>query len=335
MNIQDQKFGIEIELTGITREQAAKTIAEYFQCAYHALNNKNFFISINRKKTWKVVSDSSIIPQVSEKSSEENRLNKYQTEIVSPICTYQDIPVIQDIVQKLKEAGAVVGGRCGIHIHVDASPHTPKSLWNIANIVSSKEDLLYKALQVSPERMSYCRKANQAFLDQLNSVKPKNMEQVKAAWYGDEQRSPRHYDESRYHFLNLHAVFDKGTVEFRGFNSTLNPGKVKAYIQLCLAVSAQAMRQKRAMRKNTESDNEKYTFRVWLLRLGLIGDEFKTTRYYLLENLEGNIAWKNPAQAELQKERRKQKALQHNQEEPSGQEPVEEERAAPFQPTLM
>lgn len=61
--------------------------------------------------------------------------------------------------------------------------------------------------------------------------------------------------------------------------------------------------QKRASYTKTHSDNEKYTFRTWLLRLGLIGDEFKTARGHLLKNLEGNIAWKDPAQAQAQKER--------------------------------
>ena len=85
-------------------------------------------------------------------------------------------------------------------------------------------------------------------------------------------------------------MFQKGTIEFRLFNSTTHAGKIKTYIQLCLAISAQ-----------------KYTFRTWLLRLGMIGDEFKTARKFLLENLEGGIAWKNPEQAERQKERLKAK----------------------------
>jgi hypothetical protein len=41
--------------------------------------------------------------------------------------------------------------------------------------------------------------------------------------------------------------------------------------------------------------------------LGLIGDEFKTARHHLLKNLDGNIAWKDPSQAEKQKERLAQK----------------------------
>ena len=59
--------------------------------------------------------------------------------------------------------------------------------------------------------------------------------------------------------------------------------------------------QRRASRAKTNPENEKYTFRTWLLRLGMIGDEFKTARQHLLKNLEGNIAWRDPAQAEAQK----------------------------------
>jgi hypothetical protein len=102
-------------------------------------------------------------------------------------------------------------------------------------------------------------------------------------------------------------VFQKGTIEFRLFNGTTHAGKIKAYIQLCLAISHQALTQRSASRIKTQSTNEKYTFRTWLLRLGLIGDEFKTARLHLLEHLDGCIAWKDPQQAERQKERLKQK----------------------------
>lgn len=117
----------------------------------------------------------------------------------------------------------------------------------------------------------------------------------------------------------MHSVFNKGTVEFRLFNSTLHAGEVKSYIQLCLAISHQALIQKSASHTRTQSSNEKYTFRTWLLRLGLIGDEFKTARTHLLKNLDGNIAWKDPAQAEAQKERlaarRKEQANQARENE--------------------
>ena len=98
-------------------------------------------------------------------------------------------------------------------------------------------------------------------------------------------------------------------IEFRLFNSTLHAGEIKSYIQLCMAISHQALVQKSASRIKTQSSNEKYTFRVWLLRLGLIGDESKTARHHLLKNLDGNIAWKDPAQAEAQKQRLAEKRL--------------------------
>lgn len=126
---------------------------------------------------------------------------------------------------------------------------------------------------------------------------------------------------ARYHALNLHSVFSKGTIEFRLFNSTLHAGEIKAYIQLCLAVSHQALVQKGASRTKTHSPNEKYTFRTWLLRLGLIGDEFKTARRHLLKHLDGNIAWRDPAQAEAQKQRLAAKRLA--EQVPAGQEQEE------------
>ncbi len=80
--------------------------------------------------------------------------------------------------------------------------------------------------------------------------------------------------------------------KFRCFNGTTHAGRIKTYIQLCLAISHQAIIQKASSARKTKSTNEKYTFRTWLLRLGMIGEEFKTAREFLLENLDGDIAFK-------------------------------------------
>jgi hypothetical protein len=169
--------------------------------------------------------------------------------------------------------------------------------------MASKEDLLYKTLQVKVSRENYCRKADTGFLDRLNNDRPRTMDQLERLWYDGDSRRDIHYDSSRYRGLNLHSVFQKGTIEFRLFNSTLHAGEVKSYIQLCMAISHQGLTQKSASRSRTHSDNEKYTFRTWLLRLGMIGDEFKSARQHLLKNLDGNIAWKDPAQAQEQRGR--------------------------------
>lgn len=197
-------------------------------------------------------------------------------------------------------------------------------------IMAAKEDLLYKALQVQVSREYYCQKADTRFLEELNHKRPRTMDEVEELWYNGYGGRHIHYDDSRYHALNLHSVFSKGTIEFRMFNSTLHAGEIKSYIQLCLAISHQALVQRGASRIKTQPENEKYTFRTWLLRLGLIGDEFKTARHHLLKNLEGNIAWRDPAQAQAQKERfaAKRQAEQEMAEEPIN-EPDEQEHDAP------
>ncbi len=314
MDMREQKFGIEIELTGLTRQKAAEVIAKCLgqTSNYDGGYYGEYSVWDEQNRKWKVMYDSSIVAR------NQNGMpagDKYKVELVSPICEYQDIPTIQEIVRQLRAAGAVAGENSGIHVHINAAPHNAKTLRNITNIMYSKEDLIYKALRVDVNREHrYCKKVEENFLQELNQKKPKTLEAVSRIWYKDRDGRRNHYHESRYHCLNLHSVFQKGTIEFRLFNSTTHAGKIKTYIQLCLAISAQALNQTGASRIKTTSTNEKYTFRTWLLRLGMIGDEFKTARKFLLENLEGGIAWKEPEQAQRQKERLKsQKDKEENQ----------------------
>ena len=107
----------------------------------------------------------------------------------------------------------------------------------------------------------------------------------------------RHYDHSRYHLLNLHATFSTErparTIEFRAFNATLHAGEIKSYIQLCLALSQMAKTVKTASPNPQQTENPKYAMRTWLLRLGFIGDEFKTARELYTKRLDGDTAFRN------------------------------------------
>ena len=317
--MRSQRFGIEIEMTGITRAKAAQVIAGHFGTTANHVGGvyDAYTVRSNDGRQWKLVSDASIHCETSRGRTDNKQ---YSVEFVSPICRYDDIELVQELVRKLRHAGAKVNDSCGIHVHVDASPHNVKTLRNIVNIMASKEDLLYKALDVQVHREHYCKKADTRFLDEMNHKRPRSMDELESIWYNGRGGRYHHYDDTRYHGLNLHSVFSKGTIEFRLFNSTLHAGRVKTYIQLCLAISNQALHQKGASRSKTQSPNEKYTFRTWLLRLGMIGDEFKTARGFLLEKLEGNIAWRDPAQAEAQKERFAARRLAE-QEAPTEEEP--------------
>lgn len=296
--MRTQRFGIEIEMTGITREKAAEAIAEYFgtESFYIGTYYKTYGAKDRQGRTWKATYDSSIIAQKKSGGRTVGANDTYKCEIVSPILTYEDLPDLQEIVRQLRHKGAFVNSQCGIHIHVDASRYTPQTLRNLVNIIASKEDILYKALRIDPARMRWCKKTNGELLEAINRRKPQTMEALKDIWYAGSTRGrDEHYNDTRYHGLNLHSVFTKGTVEFRLFNSTTHAGEIKAYIQFCLAVSHQALTQKKASARKTVTDNEKYAFRCWMLRLGLSGDEFKTCRLHFLKHLEGNSAWRNAA----------------------------------------
>lgn len=288
--MKNQNFGVEIELTGITRRRAASIAADFFgESSRHDGGSYDTYSALDRKgRTWKFMRDASI--------DTEGRGASYSTELVTPILQYEDIELLQELVRRLRAAGAKANNSCGIHIHVGAEKHTPKTLRNLVNIMASKQDILYNALKINHERRAYCKKLEASLIERINNIKPDSRSGLENIWYeGYLGTRDAHYNSSRYHGLNLHATFTKGTVEFRLFNSTTHAGKIKAYIQLCLAINHQALVQKYASPKPTVSDNECYTFRTWLLRLGLIGDEFKTARHHLLANLDGNIAWRHSA----------------------------------------
>lgn len=300
--MKTQRFGIEIEMTGITRERAAKVAAEFFgtndhRYTGHADGYKTWSAFDAEGRKWKFARDVSIgaVRKLGTRIVAAD--DDYRTELVSPILKYEDMPFLQELVRQLRHAGALSSPKygCGIHVHVDAAPHTPNTLRNIVNIIASKEDLIYKALEISPSRVSnYCRKTNERMLEEINRKKPKTIAEFEQIWYnGNIDHS--HYNNTRYHGLNLHATFTKGTVEFRLFNGTTHAGKIRTYITFCLAISHQALTQKRASCRKFETDNEKYTFRCWLLRLGMIGDEFKNCREHLMKALSGNSAWRHGA----------------------------------------
>ena len=300
-------------MTGITRERASQVAARFLggESWYFGTYYETYVATDTQGREWKFTFDGSILPEKKENGRRVTADKPYKTEMVSPICTYEDIPTIQELVRQLRHNGAFSNSSTGIHIHVEVAPFYARTLRNLANIFYSKEDLLFSALQVRESRWSYCKPMDERFIRELNRKRPQTMRAFQKIWYGGEDGSNTHYHDSRYHALNLHSVFSKGTVEFRLFNSTVeHAGKIKADIQLCLAMCAQALNQRAASHTKTQTSNPAYTFRTWLLRMGMIGDEFATARKHLLENLEGNLAWRDPAQAQRQRERMRQAALE-------------------------
>jgi len=285
--MKTQTFGIEIEMNRITRAHAAQVLADHFgtQVRYTGGTYDTRLVPDAQGRDWKIVSDNSI-----EGPPEE------RTEFVSPICRWEDIETVQELVRKLRAAGARAHTSCGVHVHIGRGQHTPRTLRNLVNLVNAKEDLLTQALGISESRRArWCLPVDQDFLARLNRRKPTTDAAFAQLWYNTEDwryHASQHYDTSRYHLLNLHSVFQKGTIEFRAFQSTLHAGEIKSFIQLAMAISHQALKSSAASARRPETDNPKYTFRCWLLRLGFIGDEFATAREHLTKHLPGNAAWR-------------------------------------------
>lgn len=299
IDLKDQYFGCEIEMTGLTRQQAAQAIAELFgTTAVHIGGHYDPWEVTDRDgKKWRFVSDASI--RMTQKVNREQvRVYDrfYSVEMNSPKLEYTEMGKLQEVVRALRHAGAVVNDSCGMHVHVDASQHTLQSLKNALSIMYSKEDILFMALKVNPVRVTrWCKKVKEDKLKKIRALSSNAaMWQMRDLWYSDTRQSPdEHYNETRYYALNLHSVFYRGTLEWRCFESTLHAGKVRANITLALAISAQAINQKRTVMRKTEiTENPAFTFRTFLLRLGLIGPEYKNVRDHLLESLPGDRAWR-------------------------------------------
>ena len=300
--MKNQTIGVEVEMNSITRQKAAKVAADFFGTGrFENTAGRNGYSTWSawdaQGREWKFQKDVSIAGP-----------DEQKCELVTPILTYGDIETLQELCRQLRHAGAKSDASrgCGVHIHIGAQGHTPQSLRNLANIMASHESLIAEALKLDRSRMSrYCRTVDPNFLAKVNSRKPKTMAQLADIWYtshGVSYGRNQHYNDSRYHMLNLHATFTKGTVEFRLFQfdeptaerrGGIHAGQLKSYIQLCLALSQMAKDVRMASPKPQQSENPKYAMRTWLLRLGFIGEEFATARDFLTRNLSGDTAFRH------------------------------------------
>lgn len=291
-------FGVEIEFTGMNRKKAASIASKYFQSEveHRGGTYDTYSVVDHQGRTWKFMYDSSIHAQRKNGNWVSDRT--YKVEMVTPILHYPDIELLQELVRQLRKAGGLVNDSTGLHIHVGGESFTPQHLRSLINIFTAKEDLLVQALKIEPARQNYCQKVNRQMVEVMNKRKPRTLEEFARIWYKEqnaEETRNEHYNDSRYHMLNLHSQFYRGTIEYRLFNSTLHAGKVKAYIQMVLAITAQAQTVKYASPIKRSTDNPKYAFRCWMLRMDLIGDEFKTCRKHMLALLDGDSAWRNGA----------------------------------------
>jgi hypothetical protein len=300
-NMKNQTIGVEIEMNNITRKKAAELVADFFGTrAWNAASEYGYSTWACKDtsgRVWKFQKDVSIAG-----------LDDEKCEMVTPILKYEDINALQEIIRILRKAGAKSDATrmCGVHIHIGANGHTPKTMRNLTNIMASHESLLAESLEIDRSRIGrYCKTVDPRFLTALNKKKPSTMSSFADVWYRSQNEDygrTQHYNGSRYHMLNFHATFTKGTIEFRlfqfdapkdGKQNGLHAGQLKSYIQLCLALSQMAKEAKGSSPKPQQNENPKYAMRTWLLRLGFIGEEFATAREFLTKKLSGDASFRS------------------------------------------
>lgn len=296
--LKNQKFGVEVEMTGITREKAAMIVADVLESTPSRPNSTCYetrIIADQAARKWKIMRDSSISPKRNDGTNE--RIDEYRVEFVTPPLEYKDIELLQNVIRKLREGGAKADSSCGIHIHIDGANHDAFSLRRLVNFMTARQDLIYESLEIGERANQWCHKLNSTLLAEMKKDKNFSKEKAEQIWYSSANDgycggiNHEHYNNTRYHGVNLHSYFSKGTVEFRLFNSTLHAGKIKAYIQFCLAVSAWAITSKekvvfRSMDGYTPEQKVTIMRNILTHRLGLYGDEFKTCRLHLMAPLK-------------------------------------------------
>ncbi len=285
--LSEMTFGCELEYEGISQRAAADAVASVVGGTprYEGYHLSNWVVAMADGRKWNIVTDGSL---------------HGGAETVTPILRIGDMETLQNVVRALRRAGAKVNSRTGLHIHVGAADMTPAQIKNFVRIFYRQERLIYKALGTRDERLGhYTKPTDRAFVDKICRMANPTMEKINAAWFGTYTPNPGHYDHHRYRAANLNSLWScraKRTVELRLFEATTHAGEIRTDVLLALLIVLKAKSAKAASAKSQRAYSEasgRYDLRVFLLRLGMIGDYYKNPRMHLMKHLGGSAAWKD------------------------------------------
>lgn len=176
-----------------------------------------------------------------------------------------------------------------LEISLPMEGHTGLSLLNLVSIFYTKGELINKAIN-APRAFEI----NERFMEAIMEEPPQIAEEFIRLW-----------EECGSNNMTKGIKFEVDKITFTGFPLTYDSDLVTAFTTLAGKINTLALESKYIRVKKTPVENEKYTFRIWLVRLGLDGTEYKTTRKLLLSHLSGHSAFRT----EEQKVAHKQKYL--------------------------
>ncbi len=164
----------------------------------------------------------------------------------------------------------------GLELKLPLGNHTGRTLKNIINMLSSKQDLIMMSFETAEVFM------DGNFAKALNDKEFSTLEELSKALNGlGAGRCP-----------GITFDFEEGTFTIKLTAENLTHNKISAFQNLIVLMNESAKKLKRASFKPSQNDNPKYAMRTWLIRLGMNGEEYKAVRKTLLSKLEGNSSFR-------------------------------------------
>ena len=187
-------------------------------------------------------------------------------------------PIVEEKINEVTEDEETIteSQTTPFEIAIPMEGHTGITLRNLINMIYSKQELIQKSLSISGYII------NEEFVKGINEAEIHTLEEFKSK------------DDSiaKDNCNGIEFDFENKRIRFKFINEEADEEKIKAYTQFIELLDQSAKELKHASAKVSVTDNPKFTFRVFLIRLGMVGDEYKTTRKILLKNLEGNAAFR-------------------------------------------
>jgi len=163
-------------------------------------------------------------------------------------------------------------------VELPLTSHTVASIRNLINMLAGKQQLFVSSLNLAMPLL------DKSLAEDLDQIALADFEWLHAIW--DKLKG------NRCQGLDLDFVRQTLTVKLLADNPT--PDEVAAFHDLVVCIDEMARKLKHSSFKSAQEDNPKFAFRTWLLRLGMNGEKFKTTRKVLLARLSGNSAFRSP-----------------------------------------
>jgi len=241
--LDNRTIGIEIELTGITRQTAAQIVAGSLGTDRIACYAGDFSITDKANRTWNIKPDVSLVyeEECGELIKNNDADESYSVEIISPILTAGDTDYYNAMLPALSKNGAVATDVCGMHVHISGKEHTAETLRELVFVMHRHRAELERALAIRSARREYCKFPREEIVNALRALSDVTMQSVEDVWYSGyaNRTNPKHI--VRRQFLNLHSFFyGLGTIEFRGFNTVFDCTLFNKYVELALAIDMSA-----------------------------------------------------------------------------------------------